>query len=80
MCYCKQEGLDPKNFCNPHDDIQHDQEEEEELMIGFIFLLGVAFMCTFLLYIYNRIEALEIIPESIAAIILGIIIGILLKY
>jgi len=42
--------------------------------------LIVAFLCIFILYAYNRIEALEIFPESIAAILLGIIIGCILKY
>lgn len=50
------------------------------MQLGFIFLLLVAFLCIFILYAYNRIEALEIFPESIAAIILGIIIGCVLKY
>lgn len=50
------------------------------MQMGFIFLLCVAFICTFMLYAYNRIEALEIFPESIAAICVGIVIGFVLKY
>lgn len=48
--------------------------------MGIIFLLVVALLCIFLLYAYNWIHALEIFPESIAAILVGIIIGCILKY
>jgi MFS superfamily sulfate permease-like transporter len=48
--------------------------------MGYIFLLLVALLCIFLLYVYNRIEALEIFPESIAAILVGIALGCILKY
>lgn len=48
--------------------------------MGFIFLMLLAFVCTFLLYAYNRIEALEFFPESIAAVVVGVIIGCILKY
>jgi len=61
-------------------EIEKHHEKEEEMQLGFIFLLLVAFLCIFILYAYNRIEALEIFPESIAAILLGIIIGCVLKY
>jgi len=50
------------------------------MQLGFIFLLLVAFLCIFILYAYNRIEALEIFPESIATILIGIILGCILKY
>jgi len=48
--------------------------------MGFLFLLLVAFVCIFMLYAYNRVEFLEYLPESIAAILVGIIIGGVLKY
>lgn len=50
------------------------------MQMGIIFLLLVAFLCIFLLYAYNRIHALEIFPESIAAILVGIVIGCVMKY
>jgi solute carrier family 9 (sodium/hydrogen exchanger), member 8 len=42
-------------------------------------MLVVAFLCSLLLYLYNMVEALHIFPESIAAIIIGIGIGIFFK-
>lgn len=50
------------------------------MQTGFIFLLILAFICIFMLYAYNKIEALEIFPESIAAICVGIVIGCVMKY
>jgi len=50
------------------------------MQLGFIFLIMVAFLCIFILYAYNKIEALEIFPESIATILVGIIIGCVMKY
>jgi len=42
-------------------------------------LLIVGFFVTILLYIYNKIHSLEVFPESIASIILGIIVGLFFK-
>ena len=39
----------------------------------------VGFFVTILLYMYNKIHSLEVFPESIAAIILGIIVGLFFK-
>lgn len=60
-------------------------EEQEEINehnqeLGFIVLLIVAFLCTLLLYFYNINEQLHIFPESIAAIVIGIGIGLFFKY
>lgn len=79
-CFCKDHHLDPNHYCEYVKDVDRHHEQEEEMHMGFIFLLCVAFLCTFMLYAYNRIEALEIFPESIAAICVGIIIGFVLKY
>ena len=79
-CYCKDSDLDPDHYCEHVSDIEMSHLHEEEMHLGFIFLILVGFACTFLLYAYNRIEALEIFPESIAAIILGIVIGCVLRY
>ena len=80
QCYCKDTDLDADHYCEYVSDIELSHIHEEEMQMGFIFLILVAFACTFLLYTYNRIEALEIFPESIAAIILGIGIGCVLRY
>jgi len=79
-CFCKDPNLDPRHYCEYVKEIEKHHEKEEDMQLGFIFLLLVAFLCIFILYAYNRIEALEIFPESIAAILLGIIIGCVLKY
>jgi hypothetical protein len=79
-CFCKDQNLDPLHYCEYVKDVDKAHQEEEEMEMGFIFLMLVAVLCIFLLYAYNRIEALEIFPESIAAICLGIIIGCILKY
>lgn len=42
-------------------------------------MLVVAFLCSLLLYLYNMVHQLHIFPESIAAIIIGIGIGIFFK-
>jgi len=55
-------------------------EEEVDLQNGFLLLLLVAFLCIFMLYAYHRISALEYLPESIAAVLVGIVIGGILKY
>lgn len=79
-CYCKDSDLDPQHYCEHIKDIELLHQKEDEMQMGFIFLILVAFGCTFLLYAYNRVEALEIFPESIAAIVLGIFIGFVLRY
>ena len=79
MCFCKDAHLDPADYCEHNKDLENEADHEHEQEIGFIFLLGVAFLCTFLLYAYNKIEILEIFPESIAAIVIGIFIGIIMK-
>lgn len=42
-------------------------------------MLVVAFLCSLLLYLYNIMPVLHIFPESIAAIVIGIGIGIFFK-
>lgn len=79
-CFCKEPHLDPKHYCEFVKDIEAHHEQEVNMQLGFILLLALAFFCICLLYAYNQIHALEIFPESIAAIIVGIIVGFVLKY
>ena len=49
------------------------------IAFGFFLLLIVGFFVTILLYMYNKIHSLEVFPESIASIILGIVVGLFFK-
>lgn len=59
---------------------ENSEAKEHNQELGFIVLLLVAFLCSILLYFYNINEALHIFPESIAAIVIGICIGVFFKY
>jgi hypothetical protein len=45
-----------------------------------ILLLIVAFLTTFMLYVYHVFPALHLVPESVLSIIFGIILGFGLKF
>ena len=79
-CFCKDPNLDPSHYCEYISDVELAHHQQEDFEMGFIFLMLLAFVCTFLLYAYNRIEALEFFPESIAAVVVGVVIGCILKY
>jgi len=53
---------------------------EEEMTFGFILLLSVAFLTTFMLYIYHVVPQLQILPEAVASILVGILLGVVFKY
>jgi sodium/hydrogen exchanger 8 len=77
-CFCRDTSNDPLNFCDTKlDDANH--QNEEVIAFGLFLLVVVGFFVTILLYIYNKIHQLEVLPESIAAIILGIIVGLFFK-
>lgn len=77
-CFCKDPEYDPINFCDTK--IDRDNHQNEEIIaFGLFLLVVVGFFVTILLYTYNKIPSLEIFPESIAAIILGIIVGMFFK-
>lgn len=40
----------------------------------------IALSCTVLLYFYHKYQGLHVFPESVAAIIFGIIVGLFIKY
>lgn len=77
-CFCKDPDYDPLNFCDTKVDSDSHQSEEV-IAFGFFLLVVVGFFVTILLYMYNKIHSLEVFPESIAAIILGIIVGLFFK-
>jgi len=54
-------------------------EKEEEVTFGMILLLLVAFLTTFMLYVYHVFPQIHILPESVLSIIFGIILGIFFK-
>ena len=68
--------LDPEIFCQGYLDKHHHDESEEKMAFGFLLLLLVAFLTTFLLYVYHKVPALHILPEAVTGIIVGILIGI----
>lgn len=70
--------MDPQTFCETKISSDH-HKSEEVITFGFFLLIIVGFFVTILLYIYNKIHSLEIFPESIASIILGIIVGLFFK-
>jgi sodium/hydrogen exchanger 3 len=76
--FCKNPEYDANNFCETK--INEDNHQNEEVIaFGFFLLVVVGFFVTILLYTYNKIHSLEVFPESIASIILGIIVGLFFK-
>jgi len=47
---------------------------------GMILLLLVAFLTTFMLYVYHVFPAIHVLPESVLSIIFGILLGIIFKF
>lgn len=54
--------------------------EDEVIAFGFIILVLIALCCTVLLYLYHKYQFLHTFPESSAAVIFGILVGIFIKY
>lgn len=54
--------------------------EDEVLAFGFIILVLIALCCTVLLYMYHTYQSLHIFPESVTAILFGILVGLFIKY
>jgi len=79
-CICKKSWLDPNKFCESHIDIEKEKHEEEQFTEGIVVLLFLAFSITIMVYIHSKVEWLEIFPESIWAIFIGIGLGCFLKY
>ena len=76
--YCKDNSMDPQAFWETKLNSDHNKNEEV-ITFGFFLLIIVGFFVTILLYIYNKIHSLEVFPESIASIILGIVVGLFFK-
>jgi len=55
-------------------------EEEENFTMLFFALLCVIFLSLLVLFIYNKIPFLDRFPECIIAVILGICIGLYLRF
>lgn len=78
--YCKKPGLDPMRFWRKDTYNKIIEEEKEKVQeLGFVLILIVVFLWSLLLYLYNMIKELHIFPESIAAILIGILIGFYFK-
>ncbi len=50
------------------------------MTFGMILLLLVAFLTTFMLYVYHVFPAIHVLPESVLSIIFGILLGIIFKF
>ena len=77
-CVCTSPHHDPHAFCEIHHDDHHDENEGEQAF-GFTILLLVAFLTTFMLYIFHKMPSLQIVPEAVTCILVGILIGIFFK-
>jgi len=55
-------------------------EKDEEVSFGMILMLLVAFLTTFMLYVYHVCPQLHILPESVLSIIFGIVLGCGFKF
>lgn len=77
-CFCKDHEYDPNNFCETKFN-EDNHQNEEVIAFGFFLLVVVGFFVTILLYTYNKIHSLEVFPESIASVILGMIVGLFFK-
>ena len=78
-CVCVDQNNDPAIFCQGVVDREKQKDQEEDFTFGLILLILVAFLTTFVCYIYHRVPALHSFPESITAILVGIVLGILFK-
>ena len=76
---CEDPELEPSLYCESAS-YETLHQEEEDFTWGFFLLILVAFMSLLLLYLYIKIPCLENFPESIAAVILGILIGSYFRY
>lgn len=50
------------------------------MTFGFIILVLIALCCTVLLYLYHKYHTLHIFPESVAAVVFGMLVGLFIKY
>ncbi|CAI2387640.1 unnamed protein product [Moneuplotes crassus] len=78
-CYCETPDLLPVNNCRKVilDTGHHKENVVQSLGLSFLFLLMLA--CILLMYMYKKLKYLHIIPESIVAIIIGLIFGSIIK-
>jgi sodium/hydrogen exchanger 8 len=70
--------LEPELFWESESHETLEQEEEDITWVFFILIL-VMFWSLLMLYAYNQLPILEKFPEWIAAVILGVIIGVLFR-
>lgn len=78
-CLCKDSELEPSLFCESASR-EAIMEEEENFTMLFFALLCVIFLSLLVLFIYNKIPFLDRFPECIIAVILGICIGLYLRF
>ena len=76
--YWRDNSMDPNSFWEKKMS-SNPQKNEDAMTFGFFLLIIVGFFVCILLYIYNKIHSLEVFPESIASIILGIVVGMFFK-
>ena len=79
-CVCLDGHNDPEIFCQGVIDKEGKHHEDEVMTFGFILLLTVAFLTTFMLYFYHVIPQLHVLPEAVASILVGILLGLGFKY
>ena len=78
-CLCPGPDLEPSLFCESASR-EAIMEEEENFTLLFFAVLCVMFLSLLVLYLYNQIPFLERFPEWMIAVILGIIIGLYLRF
>ena len=79
-CVCLDQSNDPEIFCQGVIDQDRHHNEQEEVTFGFILLMGVVFFMTFVVYFYHQHPKIQIIPESVLAIVIGILLGLFFKF
>lgn len=57
-----------------------EEVKEEELEMGFVFIIIIGMCCIVLLYVHEKVWILGIFPECTAAILAGLIVGIGLNF
>ena len=78
-CLCSSPELEPSLFCESASR-KSIHEEEENFTTVFFAVLCILFLSLLVLYLNSKIPILQRFPESIIGLILGGIIGVILRY
>ena len=78
-CGCKEPFIDIEDICE-YEKMKEEEVEEKELTLEIIVYVILALCITFMVYVHSVVEWLEIFPESIWAIFIGIFVGVYMLY